>query len=364
MIRPDRRVRKFHLLLPDELMSSRGNHLEQRGAFEGGHFRRTIGVAAEGEGRSQDELFEVLTDIGELAALSAPPGGDRRQLQFFAEQMAAETRQEGEEGRAFQQAAAERVDDGHSACARGFDQSGHAEQRVAAHLKRIAEGICDAAQNHVHLAQAFEGFHEHPSVAHGEILTLDQREAEQSREISVLEVGLVAGAGREQDDGWILLIARCEPAQGFAAQPDGFREAPWANGLDGFRENARDHRAILEHEADAGRRLRAIGHHPPLAIRRPCKVHGVGVEISTGRRRRRLAGAMVVGVRIDERRGDEAIAHEALHAVEIFQDEIQETGSLDQAGFELAPFLARNHQREQIKSPRLIDAAAVLRREA
>ena len=197
-------MRELHLFLTDKLVASRGNLFEQRGAFHDGHFRRAIRAAGEREGRAQHDFFEVLAHVAEFASLPAPPDRDGRQKQFLVEQMAGEAGQEGEEGRAFHQAAAERVDHGDAAGARGFDQTRHAEQRVAAHLQRIAEGVRHAAQNYIHFAQAFERLHEDAAVAHGEILAFDEREAEQARAIGVLEVGFVAGAGREQDDGGIL----------------------------------------------------------------------------------------------------------------------------------------------------------------
>ena len=68
---------------------------------------------------------------------------------------------------------------------------GHAEQRIAAQLQRIAEVVVEAAQDHVHRLQAGERLQVDAAVAHGQVGAVDQREAPVPREERVLEVGLV-----------------------------------------------------------------------------------------------------------------------------------------------------------------------------
>ena len=78
-------------------------------------------------------------------------------------------------------------------------QPGHAERGIAAQFERIAEVVVEAPQDGVHAAQSAERLEEHGVAAHREVVALDQRHAELAREIGVLEIGLVVGAGREDD---------------------------------------------------------------------------------------------------------------------------------------------------------------------
>ena len=104
------------------------------------HRRRELGVLAEaGKGRLDHHAIEMLHHLPPRLLLPAPPRRHRRHPQLFAEHLAAEARQERHQCRRFHQAAAEAVGDVDVAGARGLHQAGHAQQRVAAQLQRIAE---------------------------------------------------------------------------------------------------------------------------------------------------------------------------------------------------------------------------------
>ena len=96
-------------------------------------------------------------------------------------------------------AAAERVGDDHVAGARGLEQAGDAERRIAAQFERIAVVVVEAAQDRVHALQAAQRLEVDGVAAHGQVLPLDEREAEVAREIGVLEIGLVVRPRRQQD---------------------------------------------------------------------------------------------------------------------------------------------------------------------
>ena len=119
--------------------------------------------------------------------LAAPPGGDGRQLQFLAEQEAAQAGQERHERRALQQAATEGVGDGDIAGAQGLDEAGDAEHGIVPEFERIAEIVVHPPQDDIHGFEAAEGFQEDAVVAHGQVLALDEHVTEITGEISLLE---------------------------------------------------------------------------------------------------------------------------------------------------------------------------------
>ena len=68
---------------------------------------------------------------------------------------------------------------------------------VGAQLQRIGEGAVEAAQQHVHGAQAGQRLDRHLAVARHQVAALDQRHAERAREIDMLEVGRRQRARRQ-----------------------------------------------------------------------------------------------------------------------------------------------------------------------
>ena len=88
-------------------------------------------------------------------------------------------------------------------------QARHADGRVGAQFHRIAEGVVQAPQQHVHAFEPGEGLEVQLVVAHREVLALDERHAEIAREKCVLEEGLAEWPGREERDVRRALAATC-----------------------------------------------------------------------------------------------------------------------------------------------------------
>ena len=113
-------------------------------------------------------------------------------MQPLAEQPLGDGRQKAEPRRRFEHAAPERVGDDDVAFADRREQSGHAERGVDAQLHRVAKIIVEPAQDGVHPLQARRASSRYTRlVAHGEIVSFDQGKPELTREIGVLEIGLV-----------------------------------------------------------------------------------------------------------------------------------------------------------------------------
>ena len=164
-----------------------------------------------------------------------------------------------------------------------FHQPGDAEQRVAAQLERIAEVVVEPAEDDVDRLQAVERLEEHAAVAHGQVAALDEREAEIAREVGVLEVGLVVRAGRQQDDLRGLSRFGRERAQRVALGAEERREPLDLAVAKRLGQAARQDDAVLERIAGAGRRLRAVGEHPPVAVGATREIDGVQVEVDVVR---------------------------------------------------------------------------------
>ncbi len=364
VLRPNWRAGEPYLLLADEFVRTPGQLVEQCfAAFRVGSVSAGDG-ATEHEGRTHGQFIEMLAHVGEFTPLAAPPRGDRRQLNFLAEQVPAKTGHEGQEGGAFDHATAQRVDDGDASGSRGFDETRHTEEGIAAEFKRIAKCVGDPAQNDIHPPQALQRLHENLAIAHGEVVAFHESEAKQAGNVGVLEVSLVTRAGSKQNDGRVFYPLGRKSPEVLAAQADSLGKRPGANRLDSLRQHAGNHRAVLEHEANSAGHLCPVGQHPPTSVGRAPKIDRVSMKIGAVGRFDGLAGAQVAGIGVKQRSGNEPVAHEALHAMQVVQNEIQQVRALDEAGFEPGPFIGGDDERKQIQTPRLIDGATVLHDEA
>ena len=124
-----------------------------------------------------------------------------------------------DERRRLDRARSERVGDRHVARARGFHEPGNAERRIGAQLQRIAVAVVESPEDDVDRLQAIERLDEDAPIAHGQVATLDEREAEIARQVRVLEVGLVERTGREQHDARRVALARSPAPSACRAAP-------------------------------------------------------------------------------------------------------------------------------------------------
>ena len=150
------------------------------------------------EGRFDDQKIQVLAHIAPSPGLAAPPGSHRGQRQALTQQAAAEAGEKGDKRRGFQQPAAQGIGNGYVAGADRLHQAGHSKIGVGAQLEGIAKAIVHAPQNHVHRPEPFERLEKDPVLAHRQVSSLDQGESEITRQVGMLEVGLVQRTGGEQ----------------------------------------------------------------------------------------------------------------------------------------------------------------------
>ena len=82
-------------------------------------------------------------------------------------------------------------------------------------------------------------------------------------------------------------------------------------------------------------------------------------EKHAARRAHTAARAEKTGVRVDERGRQQAVAQEALRAVDVGQHHVQELRALDEAGLELRPLLRADDHRQRAQLPAPLGAAPV-----
>ncbi len=209
--------------------------------------------------------------VATLGSFSSCPSTRRRQR-----------RQEAQHGAGLDHAGAERVRHHHIAVADRLHETRNAEPRAGAQLQRIGEIGIEAAQQHLGALQARHGADEHAVVADGEVLALDQQEAEIAGEIGVLEIGFVQRPGRQHADRRI--VAAAQARQLGLERLEERRDALDPKLAVDVRHGARQREPVLQRKARAGRRLGAVAEHPPAAVRRAADVDAVKAQMrSAGR---------------------------------------------------------------------------------
>ncbi|MNZ74402.1 hypothetical protein D3C78_928500 [compost metagenome] len=288
---PDRRLGKQRTLLADIGVGPLAQALGQRRALLGIQLGTELrGEVLRGKGGADQQLGQLFQRFFQHRRLAAPPAGDRRQLQFRAEQPFADQRQKARQAGRFQHAAAQGIGHQHAALAHRIEQPRHTERRVGAQLQRVAEVVVEAAQQRVHALQPAEGLQVDGAVAHGQVAALDQRIAELARQVEVLEVGLVEAPRGQQHHQRRLAVARRLARQGVLQGAEVAGQVLHAQVAVQLGKGARDDLPVLQRIAGAGRRLGAVGGDPPAAVRRPRQVHRIQVQEGAARRLHALAG--------------------------------------------------------------------------
>ncbi len=273
--------------------------------------------------------------------------------------MAAEARQEGHEGGALQQTAAEGIRHRDVPRAQGTDEPGHAEHGVVPQFQRVAKIVVHAAKDDVHRFQAAKGFQKNAVIAHREVLPLHERVAEVPGEIRLLEIRFVVRAGRQHHHAGIVRAARRQAGQRILdfAEPRG--EALHAAIAESFEQIPRSDEAVRQRVAGARGDLRAVRHHPPLAIRRARQIGGVEMEVGAVHRADAVLGSQKIRLGEQQGRRQPARTDEILRAVAVGEDAIEERGTLDKGALQLGPLPFPDDKGNRIEIPRALNAPRV-----
>ncbi len=201
---PHRRRGQPHQLLADIVDAAVADRIPQAVAVRRRQFarqHRTIARKvrnAAAIGALDRELVEPRQHLFAGGLLAAPPRRDVRHHQVFGEQTSTEIGQEAEQRPRLQHAGAWHVGDHDATLAQHLDEARHAEIGGRVELERIEHVGIDPPQQHVEPLQPGDGADVDAIAGDGEIIALDQEEAEIAGERGVLEIGLAERARREQ----------------------------------------------------------------------------------------------------------------------------------------------------------------------
>jgi hypothetical protein len=128
---------------------------------------------------------------------------------------------------------------------------------------------------------------------------------------------------------------------------------------EGLGEQARDDQPVLQQVAQARRRLRALRHHPPVAVRPARQVEGRDVQVGAAHRHHTVHGAQVARVATHQRRRQQAVLEQLARAVHVGHHPVKHAHALQHASLNLPPALGRHDQREQVQLPGALRTAGV-----
>ena len=301
--------------------------------------------------RLDDELVEVGEHVAASLGVAAPPGLHRREQELLAQQVLGQSGQERQHARVLEHPAAEGVDDRHRAEARGLDQPGHAEHRVAAELQRVAEHGVGAAQDHVDGLQPAEGPQPHPAVAHGQVGGLHQRVAEVRGQVGVLEGGLAGRAGGEHHDPRVVGRRRGDDLQRRSQHAEERRQPVHLGVPVHAGEHPGHHDSVLERIPRTRGRLSLVGQDGEAARGIPHEVDGGGEQLLAAGEADAVALADEAGVGEHHLRRQQPPAQQVATAVQVGEDEVQELGPLHHRPLDGGPLLAAQQHRQRVEGP-------------
>ena len=271
-------------------------------------------------------------------------------MQFFAQQMPRQGGQETQQRGRLQKSRTRRIRHQHIAGPNGLQQARHAQGGVRAQLQRVQVLIVHPLEQAVHRHQTLEGLEVQALVAHDQVAAFHQRQAQVARQVGVLKIGLVVGPGSEQRQ------MRLGPGRAHAFEAVhqcavGAGQPLHAHGLKRLRKLARDGKPVFQQIAQSGRRLAALAHHPPVAIRPARQIEGRNVQMGAANRRDPMHGAQVAWMPLHQRRREQALRQQLLRPIDIGHDPLQQAHALQHAGFDLVPAVGLDDQRKQVQRP-------------
>ena len=351
---PGRHLRRWQVGLHGVLFGHAADAVGPRGQHLVAHQRAHAGLEGATAGGPRvggldDALAQLRQHVAQGGRLAAPPGVQGGQQQFFAQQFAPQGGQKTQQRAGFEKARARRVGHHHVAGAHRLQQAGHAQARFGAHFQRVEEGIVHPLDDAVHRLQAVQRLQVQALVAHRQIAPFDQRDAQVACQVGVLEIGFVVRPRRQQHD--VRIGAGCHGLQALDEAAVGVGQAAHVHGLERVGELGGHGRAVFQQVAQARRRLRALRHHPPEALRPARQIERHHVQVLAAHRRHAVHGAQVVGVALHQRGGQQAVLQQPAQAVDVGHHGFEHAHALQHAGFDVRPVVGRDQQREQIQRP-------------
>ena len=223
-------------------------------------------------------------------------------------------------------------------------------------LQRIEEIRIDPAQQHVEPLQPCNGADMNAIAADGEIVALDQQEAEIARQRGVFEIGLAEGARRQQPDPRLVAIGA--GAQRLAECLEERRHALDIHRLVEVGKGARQHQAIFQRISRTRRRLCAVVQHPPAPIGASADIGRIEVKMAAAGRFDAANRAQIFVAAGNRGRGHRAIGHQPSLAVEIAQHHFEQLGPLGDTRGQLLPVVLVDDERQMAERPEPVGGLA------
>ena len=205
----------------------------------------------------------------------------------------------------------------------------------------------------MHGLQPLHGFQEQAFSAHRQVTTFHQRQAQITRQVSMLEIGFAVGAGGQQHDP-----RRVAARHGGGALFQRVQQAAVAAGYalrvqltKRIRELARNDQAVVQHITQPRRPLRALRHQPPATIRPTRQIKSHDVQALAAGYLRPHHGAQPARVAQQQCGRQQALVQQGLRAIEIGQHLFQQLCALRHAGLNDGPVGRLYQQWQQLQRP-------------
>ena len=232
----------------------------------------------------------------------------------------------------------------------GLQQPRYTQARVGAQFQRVQKFIIQPLEQAVHRLQSAQRLQVQALVAHRQVAALDQGQAQVARQVGVLEIGFVVRARREQRNVGVL-AGRALAFQVVNQRSVGRGQPLHVERRERLRVQARNGDAVFQQVAQSGWCLRALRHHPPVAVRSARQIEGGDVQMRGFRRQHAVRCTQVARVALHQRRRHQALGQQALRSIGVSHQAVEHTGALFDAGFDLLPALGRDDQRKQVQRP-------------
>ena len=206
--------------------------------------------------------------------------------------------------------------------------------------------------------QAFERFQEDVLVAHDQVATLDQRQAQVARQIGVFKIGFVVRARRQQRQMRVR-AGRTGALEAIHQGTVGGGQALHLQRLKGQRKLGRNREPVFQQIAKSRWRLATLPLNPPVAVGSARQIKGRNVQAGAADRLDAPHGTQVTRVAVHQRSRQQAALQQLLRAVNIGHDALEQAHPLQDAGFDLLPALRLDQQGKQVERPGTLRTAFI-----
>ncbi len=307
-------------------------------------------------GRPDHHVIEVRQDVRLGLGVAQPPAAPIGDQQLFAEQTPRQVRQVDRKAPVFGQRRAQGVGDEIGVLAHGLQHADRAREARAVEFERIGLRAGNTAHHEIDRHQPVERLQRHPVARNAQVGPLHEDQAEVAREIGMAEEVVVVRPRREQRHDGIDAVRSLRQRRLHLLEVG--REPQRLAGRKHVARHVGVHHPVGDGVADAGRRLRVRVDHAPGPVGRPRTVHGEELEEAASGKLV-LAGAQVGGIGEDELVRDRPVDHQALRAISIGEDALEEARPLQKCLLQEPPLLGRDDERDEVDPPRLRRAGGV-----